>query len=199
MVCLMGFLHIEMESQECGGKLLAGSGWERMFSLAKIFTPGVATSLLGGRHVKRTWYSYQLTLAYLHILKVQAYNEYCQGSYGPHESKDMWERRLSERAPTTCYWRTVQDYFLIICRFVRGQRVGDWPLTLNACTDLCPWFFAFGHTNYARWMPVFLKDMASPPESHPSVHEAFVQGKFVVKRSSLSWHLIRARNTASNS
>ena len=27
VVCLMGFLHIEMISQECGGNLLAGSGW----------------------------------------------------------------------------------------------------------------------------------------------------------------------------
>ena len=74
-----------------------------MFSLAKIFMHGVATSLIGGRHVKHTQYSYELTLAWLDILKVQAYNEYCQGCYGPHESKDMWERRLSERAPTTCY------------------------------------------------------------------------------------------------
>ena len=43
MVSLMGLLHIEMTSQECGGRLLAGSGWERMFSIANIFTPGVAT------------------------------------------------------------------------------------------------------------------------------------------------------------
>jgi len=46
----------------------------------------------------------------------------------PHESIDMWERRLVQRAPTTCYCRTVQDYLLIICCFVRGQRACDWPL-----------------------------------------------------------------------
>ena len=190
MVCLMGFLHIEMASQECGGKLLAGSGWERMFSLAKVFTPGVAASLLGGKHVKRTRYSYHLTLAWLHILKVQTYNEYCQESYGPHESMEMWERRLAEEAPTICYWRTVNNYLLIICRLVRGQRLGDWQLTLNACTDLCPWFFAFGHTNYARWMPVFLRDMTGLPEIHPSIHEEFVEGKFVVQRSRKKFSLM---------
>ena len=42
MVCFIGFLHIEMTSQDCGGKLLAGSGWDSMFSLAKIFTTGNA-------------------------------------------------------------------------------------------------------------------------------------------------------------
>ena len=103
---------------------------------------------------------------------------------------NMRERRLSERAATICYWRTVQDYLLIICRFVRGQRVGDWPLTLDACTDLCSWFFAFGHTNYARWIPVFLKDMAALPEIHPSVHEAFVEGKFVVQCSDKMFSLM---------
>jgi hypothetical protein len=81
MVCLMGFLHIEMTSQECGGKLLAGSGWEQMFSLAKVFRPGVAACLLGGKHVKRTRYSYQLTLAWLHRVKVQRHTEYCHGNY----------------------------------------------------------------------------------------------------------------------
>jgi len=68
--------------------------------------------------------------------------------------------------------------------------VGDWPLTLDACTDLCSWFFAFGHTNYARWIPVFLKDMAALPEIHPSVHEAFVEGKFVVQCSDKMFSLM---------
>ena len=68
--------------------------------------------------------------------------------------------------------------------------MGNWPLTLTACDDLCPWFFAFGHTNYARWMPVFLKDMACLPETHPSVHEAFMEGKFVVQRSDKKFSLM---------
>ena len=66
MVCFVGFIHTEMASQQYGGKLLAKSGWGWTFSLA----PGVAASLLGSSHVKRTQYSYQLTLAWLHALKV---------------------------------------------------------------------------------------------------------------------------------
>ena len=100
MVCFMGFLHIEMTSQDCGGKLLTGSGWDQMFSLAGIFTTGIATSLLAGEHVKRTRYAYQLTLAWLHVLKVQAYNHYCRDSYGRHEPMEMWEKRLISNVPT---------------------------------------------------------------------------------------------------
>ena len=182
MVCMMGFLHIEMASQECGGSLLAGSGWDRMFTQAKIFTPGVSASLLGGKHVKLTRYAYQLTLAWLHMLKLQAYAEHCQLVWGPHETMEMWEKLLVSNAPTFGYWKIVKDYLLINSSFVRGQRAVDWPLTLNACYNLCPWFFTFGHTNYARWMPVSLKDMACLPEAHPDVHKAFMDGKFVVQR-----------------
>ena len=66
----------------------------------------------------------------------------------------------------------------------------NWPLTLNACDDLCPWFFAFGHRNYARWMPVFWKDMSCLPETHSSVHKAFMEGKFVVQRSDKKFSLM---------
>ena len=68
--------------------------------------------------------------------------------------------------------------------------MGDWLLALNACEDLCPWFFASGQTNYARWMSVFLKDMARLPETHPSIHEAFMEGKFVVQRGDKKFSLM---------
>ena len=38
------------------------------------------------------------------------------------------------------------------------------------------------NTNYARWLLVFLKDMAKLPEVHPAVHDAFMEGMFVVQR-----------------
>ena len=88
-----------MMSQECGGKLLAVSGWDRMFALAKIFNTGVAASLLSGKHVKRTRYAYQLTLAWILVLKLQAYEEYCQEGYEPHESMEMWESLQKYRVP----------------------------------------------------------------------------------------------------
>jgi len=92
MVCFLGFLHVEMTSQECGGKLLAGSGWDRMFSLANVFTTGVAASLLGGKHVMYTRYAYLLTRAWLYVLKTQSYDEYCGDGHGPYEPMEMWEK-----------------------------------------------------------------------------------------------------------
>ena len=54
--CCLFFMR--MDSQKCGGKLLANSGWDQMYSLAKVFNSGVTASLLRCRHIKRTRYSY---------------------------------------------------------------------------------------------------------------------------------------------
>ena len=122
------------------------------------------------------------------ILMMMVMKKYIQGKkccegYGSYESLDIWEKRLCRYASTICYWTTVRDYLLINYRFIRVKRLGDWPLTMSACNDICPWFFAFEHTNYARWMPVFICDMARLPDTYPSVHKAFMEGKFVVQLS----------------
>ena len=72
MVCMIGFLHLEMNTQEALGKVLGGSGWERMFVSAKIHTAGVAVSLLGGHKVKETRQAYLVTLAWLEVQRYQA-------------------------------------------------------------------------------------------------------------------------------
>jgi len=84
--------------------------------------------------------------------------------------------------PKNCCIIEKYSYMLILCRFMRGQRIGDWPLTLKSTEEMCLWFFAFGQTNYARWTPVFLKDMSRLPQIDLTVHEAFMEGKFVVQR-----------------
>ena len=96
IVCMIGFLHSEMCAQEVGGKLLGGSGWERMFHLVKIFTPG-------GKHVKRMRDGYLITLVWLELLRQRAYDTYCQ-SIGPHEPLDKWEQRIYDMSPTAFYW-----------------------------------------------------------------------------------------------
>ena len=161
------------------------TGWFWM-----VFTNGTAKSLLGGTYVKHTCYDYHLTLAFLHELKLEAYNEYLDGSIGPYEPIDIWEERISTQAPTIQYWRTVMDHLFTTCHFVRGQRSGDWSLTLSAGKYLCPWSFVFGHTHYARWLPVFLRDMTSLPNCQPNIHQAFMDRKFVVQCSRKMFYLM---------
>ena len=48
-----------------------------------------------------------------------------------------------------------------------------YPDTL---TELATWFYAMDHTNYARWMPVHLRDMVTLPTAHPEVAREFEAG-----------------------
>ena len=49
--------------------------------------------------------------------------------------------------------------------FVRAHREQDFPLYVESLKALVPWFFALDHQNYARWIPVHIRDMESLPTS----------------------------------
>ena len=67
--------------------------------------------------------------------------------------------------------------------YVRAIREGDLLLYIDALTKIVPWFFALGHTNYARWIPVHLRDMVFLHDKHPGVFAEFRKGNFVVKKT----------------
>ena len=54
---------------------------------------------------------------------------------------------------------------------------------IDALTKIVPWFFAMVHTNYARWIPVHLRDMVALEEKHPDVFAEFMAGNFTVKKT----------------
>ena len=182
IVSFIGLLHMEMCDQECGGKLMGGSGWEDIFSISGVFTPGVCNSLLGGKHVKRTRYSYELTLLWLSIMKERAWEENVK-AVGPHLPRYEWEKRLDDLCPTINYWNIVQEFLMSYFKFVRAQRIGDWILTLSTIYYFLGWIFGLDRGLYSRIIPWFLRDMALLPETHPEVHDAFMEGLFGVQRS----------------
>ena len=49
--------------------------------------------------------------------------------------------------------------------------------------DLLGLFAAMDATNYLRWFSLYLEDMRRLPETAPVVHEYFINGGFVVKRT----------------
>ena len=46
-----------------------------------------------------------------------------------------------------------------------------------------PWFFAFNHTHYARWLSVHLCDMLQLQETNTQVFCHFNEGHFVAAKS----------------
>ena len=48
----------------------------------------------------------------------------------------------------------------------RATRTGNWDLHLTVVKEITPWFFSYDHMNYARYLPVYLTEMADIPNSH---------------------------------
>ena len=67
-----------------------------------------------------------------------------------------------------------------ILTYVQSLREANFEMYLDALTELTPRFFALDHTNYARWIPVYLRDMAELPKAHPDMYSEFHSSRFTV-------------------
>ena len=54
---------------------------------------------------------------------------------------------------------------------------------VDSVYKMLPWFFALNHTNYARWLPVHVRDMRELHKKAPQVEEAFKEGLFTVVKT----------------
>ena len=93
--------------------------------------------------------------------------------------EDWWSSK-AELHPQFKFWLLILQLELEVLAFGRAIREGDFKLYVDALTKIVPWFFALDHTNYARWVPVYLRDMVALKEVHPKVFAEFVKGSFVV-------------------
>ena len=72
---------------------------------------------------------------------------------------------------------------LLVFQFIRSLLQADFQQYVQALGKLVPWLFAMGHTNYARWLPVHIRDMVLLETQHPDSHEEFMNGHFVVQKT----------------
>ena len=89
--------------------------------------------------------------------------------------------KLSE---TFGYWNVFTTMVACLRDLVRADREGNWNLHLQSVQAVLPFFAACDRINYLRWASLYLEDMRKLPDTAPAVHQAFINGKFVVKRTS---------------
>ena len=179
-------LHIEMTALNTLGDWLQGSGWTQALVQAEITTAGTADSFLRAAHVTRTRRAHQVTAAALYILQQLAYDQYSTTITEDDEHPGSFEDWCSQREqsyPQFQYWTTVLALELSTLIYVRSLREANFSMYLDALTELVPWFFALDHTNYARWIPVHLRDMAELANKHPDVFAEFSNGHFTVQKT----------------
>ena len=186
----LGDLHIEDKWQLMMGKYLRSSGWDWCVADAGVFSSGRASSALDEHHIKRTRYIHQVSLVAYSIMRKDAYAKHPQAPNGPPITFENWCNEQASKSPNFKYWSTLLDMELIYCRFLRAIREGRFLLYREVLNEMCPWFFAFDHINYARWVPVHIRDLMQLEDTHPDVFHEFVEGNFGVQRSQHKFSLI---------
>jgi len=180
----MGGLHIEMASLRMLGHWLDGSGWLQCLVESDVTTTGVAESCISASHVKRTRYAHSVTAAALYICLRRCYNKYCKDTDSAEQKPfDEWRSDCENQSAQFKFWSTALNLEMLVLSFVRSLRMGDFALYVDTLQAIAPWFFALDQVNYARWLPVHLRDMLSFQEQHPHIYEQFVCGKFTISKS----------------
>jgi len=127
-----------------------------------------------------------VTVSTLYTLLKEAYTLYCSEANDQTEVvlniKDWCERRKSE-SPQFQFWNLLLTMELTILYLVRSFREADFTLYRQSLCELMPFFFANNNVNYARWLPIHLRDMMLLEEAHPQLAAEFHSGKFVVHKS----------------
>jgi hypothetical protein len=76
----------------------------------------------------------------------------------PHD-ESTWRLDMIAKSPTFQYWDTVLQMEILGLIFVRSHRQQDFSLYVESLKALAPWFFALDHHNYARWIPILIRDI----------------------------------------
>ena len=156
---------------------------------AGVATSGTADSFLKASHVTRTRHAHQVIACSLYLLLQNAYTEY---SNDLDEGEDLasledWCTERAALCPQVHFWCIIFQLELVVMIYVRLLRKGNFLLYIDALTKIVPWFFALGHINYARWVPINLRDMVALKHAHPDIYGEFLKGKFTVKKTTHSF------------
>ena len=174
------------------GDLLEKSGWTNALVLSGLSSMGTAESHLKASHVTRTRRAHQVTASSLYILLNQAYGNYV-AKRAENESLlpfEDWCNKRSNDSPQFKFWFVILQLEFLVLIFIRSIRESNFLLYINALTKIVPWFFALGHTNYARWIPIHLRDMLNLESKHPRVFSQFMMGNFTVRKTGRSFSAI---------
>lgn len=86
--------------------------------------------------------------------------------------------------PQFQFWHLTLQLEQLLLAFVRSFREAKFELYIDGLSKMVPWFFSLDHTNYARWLPIHLRDMYRLNDLAPDVSVQFWQGKFAVSKMS---------------
>ena len=182
-VVMFGGLHIEMAALRSLGTLLQSSGWTGALVKSGVASSGMAESFLSASSVTRTRHMHQVTACCLYMLQKEAYEHHCVEENEEALDFDDWCEKRRKESPQFQFWDLVLSMELVTFSLVRSFREANFGLYCEALAALIPLFFANNNVNYARWLPIHLRDMVTLEHTHPEVFNEFQLGNFVVHKT----------------
>lgn len=194
-ITMLGGLHIEMALWSLCGDLLEASGWTTALIDSGVASSGTADSFLKVSHLTRTRHVHQVTALVLSKLQQDAFIS--TNDDHNEETFSTWKSNLLKCSPTFQFWDMILRLETLILIFIKAHREIDFPLFVETLEALVPWFFALDHVNYARWLPVFIRDMKSLPEGvYANFQKHWVISKTDTKFSSIPIDQAHEQNNA---
>ncbi|XP_077972179.1 uncharacterized protein LOC120332986 [Styela clava] len=210
-VLRLGEFHTAMTYLACIGKWFGDAGLRDIIIEAELCAEGSLTGVLSGHHYNRSVRCHKLIYEALHRLRWQSFLEeisetdynlvkkvisdlkehfpshmYAEVAVSP-EYNTVYQKyvgfiKSKSKCPTFRFWSSYLEMIEILLLFLRATKEGNWALHLSAVRAMCPWMFITNRNKYARYLPIYYLEMMSLQETHPDVHNMFVNGEFVVQR-----------------
>ena len=80
----------------------------------------------------------------------------------------MYEEFCHENnGPMKIFWNSYLDMVELMLCFIRAIREGNRKLHLNCVKEMLPWLLAYDHTNYSRYLPVYMLHTLSKEDTQP--------------------------------
>ena len=76
-------------------------------------------------------------------------------------------RDVKKFGPTSSFWSSFIEMMDILFAFQRSLKHGDWQSHLQATEKMLPYFFAYDHQNYARYLTYYWVEMTALSKTHP--------------------------------
>lgn len=183
---MFGSLHIEQDILRVLGKFLDGSGWTHVLNTVGVANSGTAELFIKVSNVAKTRLMHQITAVALYQLMYDAYKKDAhpiEKNAVDRKAFSAWQSEKESSVPMFKYWSTVLKLELLMLMFIRSQRSANFNLFTETLKGLIPWVFSFDNYNYARWLPVFLKDLLLLSTNLTDVYKTFEEGMFVVQKT----------------
>ena len=120
------------------------------------------------------------------------------------ELANLYEQYCKDEndGPLKMFWNSYLEMVATLLSLIRATREGNWELHLECIKAVLPWFFAYDHTNYARFLPVYLVHMLELPDTHPEAYTSNMRTKggiigFSLKKGAVQRWMLTAHARAS--